>query len=106
VGEFKGSWFCMPCTLELGKATNKWGKAGSMAFTIKPSLVPPPEGSFQWGIDETTVGVSLKANTTDNFLIGGARMVFKKEIIFESGKVWGNSKDGATKMDKDCNLED
>jgi hypothetical protein len=54
-----------------------------MIFTIKPGHVPPLEGSFHWEIDKATVGASLKTNTTDNFLIGGAGLVFQKEIIFE-----------------------
>jgi hypothetical protein len=83
MGEFEGSRFFMPSTLELEKATNEWGKVGFMVFTIKPGHVPPPEGSFHWEIDKATVGVSLKANTTDNFLIGGIGRVFQKEIIFE-----------------------
>jgi hypothetical protein len=106
MGEFEGSRFFMPSTLVLGKATNKWGKVRFMVFTIKPSLVPPMEGSFHQKIDKATIGLSLKANTTDNFSIGGAGLVFQKEIIFEYGKVWVNSKEGLTKVDKDCNLED
>jgi hypothetical protein len=83
VGEFEGSRFFIPSTLELRKVTNDWGKAGFMIFTIKPGHVPPLEGSFHWEIDKATVGASLKTNTTDNFLIGGAGLIFQKEIIFE-----------------------
>jgi hypothetical protein len=79
----------MPSTLELGKATYKWGKAGFMIFTIKQGLVPSPKGIFHWEIDKATVGTSLKANTTDKFLIGDVGLVFQKEVIFEYGKFGG-----------------
>jgi hypothetical protein len=72
----------MPGTLELGKATNEWGEAGFMIFTIKPTPMPSQERSFQWEIDEATVGASLKA-VADNFSVGGAGLVFQEEIIFE-----------------------
>jgi hypothetical protein len=81
--EFKGSRFFMPRTLELGEATDEWGKARFMVFTIKPGLVPCPEGSFHGEIDKANVGASLNANTTNNLSIGGAGLVFQKEIIFE-----------------------
>jgi hypothetical protein len=66
----------MPSTLNLGKETNEWGKARFMVFTIKLGHVPPPEGSFNREIDKATIGVSLKANNTDNFSIDGAGLVF------------------------------
>jgi hypothetical protein len=81
--EFKGSQFFMPRALELGEATYEWGKAGSVVFTIKPCPVPCLKGSFHGVIDKSTVGASLNANTTDNLSMGGARLVFQKEIIFE-----------------------
>jgi hypothetical protein len=54
-----------------------------MVFIIKPGPVLSPEGSFHWEINKAIVGVSLKANNTDNFLICSAELVFQKEIIFE-----------------------
>jgi hypothetical protein len=58
------------------------GGAGFMIFTIKPTPMPSPEGSFHWEIDEATIGASLKA-AADNFSVGGAGLVFQEEIIFE-----------------------
>jgi hypothetical protein len=83
LGEIEGCWLFMPSTLELRKVTYKWREARFMVFTIKPGHMPSPEGNFHWQIDESTVGASLKANTTDNFSIGSAQLVFQEEIIFE-----------------------
>jgi hypothetical protein len=83
LGEFRGSRLFMPSTLKLRKMTNERGDAGFTVFTIKPGLVPFSERSFLQEIDEVTVGVSLKADTTNNFSIGGAGLVFQKETIIE-----------------------
>jgi hypothetical protein len=54
-----------------------------MVFAIKPGPVPSPERSFHREIDKATVGVSLKADIANNFLIGDTGLVFQKEMVFE-----------------------
>jgi hypothetical protein len=83
LGEFKGSRLFMPSTLELGKMTYEWGEVWFMIFAIKPGHVPSPERGFHQKINEPIVGASLKVDTANNFSIGGAGLVFQKELIFE-----------------------
>jgi hypothetical protein len=59
------------------------GEGWVCGFHNKTMSVPCLKGSFHGVIDKSTVGASLNANTTDNLSMGGAGLVFQKEIIFE-----------------------
>jgi hypothetical protein len=47
----------------------------------------------------------LKTYTPNNLLVSGTWLVFQEKIVFEQGKIGGNSKKYFIEMDEDGDLE-
>jgi hypothetical protein len=54
-----------------------------MVLAIEPLLAPTLEGCFQGKVEEISVRAVLNADTSHHLALGGARLVFYKEILFE-----------------------
>jgi hypothetical protein len=81
--DFEWSPLFTPGSLELGELAYEGGEAGFMILAIEPCSMPSPERIFQGKIKEISKRASLEAYTPYNFPVGGARLVFQEEVVFE-----------------------
>jgi hypothetical protein len=100
MGEFDGSRFFVPSPLIFRESAYERKDAWFMVFIVKPCLVPSLERSLHRKVKESTRTYS------NNLSVGGAWLVFQKEVIFKQRKIRRNPKEVLTKMHKDNNLED
>jgi hypothetical protein len=77
----------MPSPLAFEESVHERRKVRFMVFAIKPSHVPSPERNLHRKVKETTQRVSLETNTSNNFLVRCAWLIFQKEVIFKQREV-------------------
>jgi hypothetical protein len=81
-------------------------KARLIVFIIEPLFVPSFERGFQGEVKEVTAQANLNANTTNDLLVSGARLIFQEEIMLEHREVGVYGKKSLTQMNEDVDLED
>jgi hypothetical protein len=70
-------------SLELGELAYEGWEDGFVILTVEPCSMPSLERIFHEKIKETSTRAGLEAYTPYNFLVGGVRLVFKEEMVFE-----------------------
>jgi hypothetical protein len=58
-----------------------------MVFIVKPRLEPSFDGSLHGKVNEVAMRVRLDADTTNDFLFCGTRLIHQKEVMLKKWEV-------------------